>query len=68
MTDLEKWKQFLDSFDVQYDETSYYDDEPRKQPILRLQEGNNKVTGYSCFYTDICFSKDGKFQEIVCLE
>lgn len=59
MNDLEKFKKLMDSFGVEYEEDNSGD-----RIILNFIEGNDKVLGYSGFYTTFAFTKDGNFIEM----
>ena len=55
MTDYEKLKLLLTEFGVGFDESE------NEFKIISLIEGGTKVGGYTGFYVDYKFSKDGKF-------
>lgn len=56
LSDFEKWKKFLESFNIKY---SDYSTEDKK--LLRTESGYSKVTGYLGFFTEFEFTIDGKF-------
>ena len=73
ITDLEKFKELLDSLAVEYKvETKYnYIDVESGHLLnntdvilLTLTQGDKKVVGWLDFYTEIVFDLDGKFIRI----
>lgn len=64
-TDIEKWRQFLKSFDIGFREDSFEYPAYGLVQRLTLSEGMRNVTGYGCFFTQIEFdAEDGEFIEI----
>lgn len=58
MTDLQKLKQLFDSFGIEYEEAI------NDNIYIRCMEGNNKVNGYTSFYTRFTFNTDESFIEM----
>lgn len=56
MNDKEKLKALLKEFGIEY--------KTIEQDLIRCEEGDKKVKGYGCFYTDFVFDNDGKFIEM----
>lgn len=64
ISDYERFKQLLDSVECEYSESTGQNE----TKVLLFKEGSRKVTGYSGFFVEITFSKDGKFIEIGAFE
>jgi len=60
MSDIEKLKLIFDEFGIEYN----INDNNNEEIIIHIKEGNNKVSGYSSFFSDYCFEKKGKFKNI----
>ena len=63
MTDLEKWKEFLNSFDIEYVVEEY-----KEALMLFMRAKTKNVAGYSGFETSVEFDLDGKFKEVAIYE
>jgi len=68
LTDLEKLKALLDSWEVEYKEVEqeagdYWDDSivPKIRKCILLKQGDKKITGYCNFFVAFEFSTEGKF-------
>lgn len=60
MSDLEKLKALLDDFGVGYKTKSTEDG----GTCIECAEGHEKVSGYSGFFTNFYFDRDGKFVDM----
>lgn len=58
-TDLERLKELLNDFGVEF---SYFEDETKI--LISCRQGDIKVGGYSSFFTEFDFDKNGKFIEM----
>jgi hypothetical protein len=62
MTDYEKLKALLTEFGVEF---RFVEEEGDcKEKFIECFSGDNKVTGYSGFYTSFGFDRSGKFIEM----
>ena len=63
MTDLEKWKEFLDSFNIEYSVEKY-----QEALMIFMRAKTKNVAGYSGFETSVEFDLEGKFKEVAIYE
>lgn len=66
MTDLEKLKELLTGFGVEFEELKGKQlyRKPKGYVYIRCHEGNEKVSGYCMFFTNFEFDDQGNFVEM----
>ena len=64
MKDIDKLKKLLDEFGVEHSES----EAKNGDRCITVMEGDEKVTGYSYFFTEFNFDDSGKFENIALWE
>ena len=62
LNDMDKLTQLFTELGIGFQLDAYTKGDKRR--VIRCEEGNKKITGYSLFYTDFVFDLEGNFIEM----